>query len=284
MITTTSRNLPPLLKWAGGKYGQPTIYTRITELYTPFRNTHLWIEPFCGALGLTHRIQPANALLSDSNHHLIRFHKAIQRNVDFSYQTWMVGTPYNELRALLNDQITGVDKLADPCFAACFYQVNRRSFNGLWRLNKQGLFNVPEGRNSKKEPIVAPFPDVNPYAELMQRWLFKCCDWQHQLAIEWNGKPANQEPRFIVCDPPYDDGFVAYTDVSFSWWRQAQLAEWAAASPHPVILLNKATDRIVALYEKMNFTVEVVSARRSISCNGDRQRVDEVIAHRNCEK
>lgn len=155
---TQTKHLPALLKWAGGKGNQPTIYKRVAELYEPYRNTHLWVENFAGGLGVTHRIQPNRALLLDINPHLIRFHKTIQSGVDFCWQTWMMGVPYEELRQMLNDEIQGKAKFADPCFAALFYQINHRCYNGLWRVNRKGLFNAPIGRKSNGELLTAPFP------------------------------------------------------------------------------------------------------------------------------
>lgn len=285
MITTVTKTtyLPPLLRWTGGKANQPTVYNRVAELYAPFRDSHIWVEPFCGGLGMSHRIAPQKAILSDINPHLIRFHKAIQSGVEFHWQTWMIGTPYEELREVLNVEIAGESQLSDYCFAALFYQINRRSFNGLWRVNRQGEFNVPVGRNGKGDLLVAPFPDTKPYQELMQGWEFRCGEWQEQLAIKSNGEPVNQEPRFIYCDPPYDCDFTQYSKESFGWFRQQQLAEWAAVSPHPVVISNAATDRIIELYSNLGFTIEIVGAKRSVSCNGDRKRVDEVIAWKGCE-
>lgn len=276
MIATLTKPayLPPLLRWAGGKANQPTVYNRVAELYEPFRSSHNWTEPFCGGLGVTHRIAPQRAILSDINPYLIRFHKAIQSGVEFHWQTRMVGTPYEDLREMLNDEITGKSHISDPDFAALFYQINRRSFNGLWRVNRQGKFTVPVGRNSKKELLTAPFPDTKLYQNLMQGWEFYCSHWK-QVEVP--------ERSFVYCDSPYDDGFSSYSKDNFHWRDQVDLAEWAAMLDCPVILSNKATDRILELYSSLGFTIEIVGAKRSVSCNGDRKKVNEVIAFKGCK-
>ncbi|MEO8397684.1 MAG: adenine methyltransferase, partial [Chloroflexota bacterium] len=81
-------------------------------------------------------------------------------------------------------------------------------------------------------------------------------------------------------DPPYDVQFVNYSKHGFSWDDQIRLAEWLADHKGPVVLSNQATDRVVDLYRRLNYTLIFLDAPRRISCNGNRTPAKEVLAIR----
>jgi DNA adenine methylase len=76
--------------------------------------------------------------------------------------------------------------------------------------------------------------------------------------------------------------FTQYSKEAFTWDDQVRAAEWLARHKGPVILSNQATERIVALYEKLGFKLRFLDGPRRISCNGDRRPAKEVLAVRNC--
>lgn len=276
--------MKPLLRWVGGKYNQRLITDRLIELYAPYRSTHTWVEPFCGGLGATFRVMPEKAILSDSNAALIRFYQSIKDGNEFVKE--YEGYGYQMLRSLLNVEL--LRELADKPptlistaeFATIFYLVNRLCFNGLWRVSRSGRYNVPQGRNSKGELLTASLPDLSEYFQVMDQWSFDCCDWQKQLSQSRDGKPVNQEPMFIYADPVYDKTFANYTSSGFDWFRQKQLAQWASVSSHPVVISNAATDRILELYIDLGFNIEFIEAKRSVSCDGNRNKVKEILAYK----
>ncbi len=86
---------------------------------------------------------------------------------------------------------------------------------------------------------------------------------------------------FVYADPPYDVEFTQYSKGGFVWADQVRATEWLARHKGPVILSNQATDRIIALYEKLGFSLRFFQAPRRISCTGDRTPAKEVLALRN---
>lgn len=85
---------------------------------------------------------------------------------------------------------------------------------------------------------------------------------------------------FVYIDPPYDTGFASYTSDGFSWDAQERLAQWAKGlgKGRCVVISNFATSRIVKLYEKYGFTISPITTTHTISANGVRPSVQEIIA------
>jgi len=283
MMITATKKLSPLLRWAGGKYNQPKIIKRLLELYEPYRDSHVWVEPFCGALGATFRVMPYRAILSDSNKWLIRFYETIKDGNNLNPEYF--DKDYYDLRKILRGEMARDgygDCLSRPDFASVFYAVNRKGFNGVWRVNASGEYNVPAGKDSQGRLLTCKMPsDYDQYFAAMDKWSFDAQPWQMQLTLKSNLMGFNRSPKFIYIDPPYDNGFVGYQAGGFTWDDQKELAEWAALSPHPVVMSNLATPRIMELYSSLGFDVEEVSARRSVSRNGDREKVVEILATKN---
>ena len=114
--------------------------------------------------------------------------------------------------------------------------------------------------------------DFSPYREVFSRWRF--------TGVDFDTVPL--EPTdFIYADPPYDVEFTQYAKEGFTWDDQVRTPKWLTRHKGPVALSNQATQRIVALYRQLGFTVQFLSAPRMISCNGDRTRAREVLATRN---
>jgi DNA adenine methylase len=287
-MKTTIKTLKPLLRWAGSKFNQSQVCDRVRSLYNPYRNTHVWVEPFCGGLGMTHRVMPDRAILNDVNPVLIRFYQHLQCGEAIV----KVPGEYTQVRDAFNACLpvsieNGDRSLAAIAITSLFYHLNRAGFNGLWRVNQSGKYNVPVGRDSKGEPLRVELPTEDYLREWRSSalsWRFICDDWQEQLCLKRNGNPVNQDPRFVYCDPPYDSTFAGYAKSGFDWGEQRQLAEWLAIQPHPVVASNAATDRILELYRGLGFQVELINCHRSISCNGDRAKALEMLAYKGIEK
>lgn len=253
-------NLTPFLKWAGGK---TWLAPRLAGLYEPFRKTHTWVEPFCGALGATLGVMPERAILSDVNPHLIDLYRNIADGM--KNERWWENTKeqFEEIKSHFNS-------LHVPNNPALFYYLNRTCFNGLCRFNRKGEFNVGYGKYKKPKLD----HDFSQYRDAFKGWKFFNKSWDR---FDWY---RDIENLFAYADPPYDAGFTGYSG-SFTWDDQVNLASTLAALNCPVVASNKATDRIIDLYTGLGFHIEIVSAPRKISCNGDRSNVDEILATRN---
>ncbi|MFN2450339.1 MAG: DNA adenine methylase, partial [Candidatus Baltobacteraceae bacterium] len=155
-----------------------------------------------------------------------------------------------------------------PEAAALFYYLNRTGYNGLCRFNARGVFNVPFGRYKRIDYT----RDFTPFKAAFAPYEFICADFE-QLAV--------RAGDFVYADPPYDVEFTSYFAGGFSWPDQQRLAQWLAAHRGPVVASNQATPRVLELYRSLGFTVKKVAAPRRISCDGNRDDAQEMLAVRN---
>lgn len=259
-VLTGKVDLPPPLKWAGGKRWLTGL---LGELYTPHRHRRL-VEPFVGGMSVALALRPEQALLNDINPHLINFYRWLQRGllVDIPFENDR--EIYYRYRKRFNDLIRRGEWQTKEA-AELFYYLNRTGYNGLCRFNRKGEFNVPFG----KYKTISYMRDFTPYRFLLQKWDFTQGDFE-QIRLD----PED----FIYADPPYDVDFTKYAMEGFSWDDQVRLAKWLARHPGPVVASNQATGRILELYRSLGFEVRILKAPRHIACNGDRTPADEMLA------
>jgi DNA adenine methylase len=247
------------------------------------------VEPFVGGLSVALGLQPASALLNDANSHVVNFYRCVQQGLTNSLL--MLNDPelYLQYRSTFNELATalhashgleetssqtqalhashGLEETSSQTQALLFYYLNRTGFNGLCRFNNKGEFNVPFGRYK----TITYSPDFLEYRDLLSGWEFSCGDFA-ALSL--------QNDDFIYADPPYDRVFTKYSQQDFTWQDQERLAEWLHRHPGKVVVSNQATDRILALYQKLGFRVETIAAPRRIACNGNRKPALEMLASR----
>jgi DNA adenine methylase len=252
-----SEPLLPLLKWAGGKR---KIAPKIAAIYENHRHRRL-VEPFCGGLSIALHLRPEEALLNDINEHLINFYQWVFEG-GFEFKGINTSEYYYEARARFNDSCPNSYESAQD-----FYYLNLAGFNGLCRFSKnEGNFNVPYGK--RKKLVICE--DFEPYKDAIDNWEFSCKDYYE---IE------TYHDDFLVVDPPYDAGFVGYSGNDFGWQDQVDLVHWLQHIYCPIIAHNLATDRIIDLYTKAGFAIELINVGRSINCDGaGRQPVIEMFA------
>ena len=255
--------LPPPLKWAGGKRWQLP-YLRE---YWQHENHRRLVEPFCGGLAVTLGLLPRQALLNDVNPHLINFYRWLKRGLTISLEMSNSERLFYTHRRRFNDLLR-MGKATTKEAASIFYYLNRTGFNGLCRFNSTGEFNVPFGRYKQ----INYRRNFSAYKPLLETWDFANGSFA-QLALE--------RDDFIYADPPYDVEFTHYSKGGFDWERQVETAEWLAKHKGPVVLSNQATTRVVELYSRFGFRLSYLNAPRRISCTGDRTPAGEVLATRN---
>ena len=263
------KTLQPFLKWAGGKRW---LVPHLQTIWSKYSD-HTLVEPFCGGLAIALGLNPKKAILNDSNPHLINLYNCIK-----DCQLSPPGIPlendrevYDSNRALFNHLTTEFPtRLNCHQRAWLFYFLNRTGFNGLCRFNLKGEYNVPFGKHKKINYLT----DFSPYVAAFKEWDFYSFDFA-LLEIPADG--------FIYVDPPYDAGFTKYEKKDFKWEDQIRLARWLSEQSVPVVASNLATERILDLYGSYGFQIQQISARRRISCNGDRAPVMEMLATLNVE-
>lgn len=258
-----SIELVPPLKWAGGKRW---LLTRLAALWQAHAQRWL-VEPFVGGGAVALGLRPRRARLNDSNAHLINFYRWLQLGLVINLPMANDQQLYYEHRARFN-QLIADDEAESTEAAALFYYLNRTGYNGLCRFNRRGGFNVPFGQHKS----INYTHDFSAYQAALAGWQFTCGDFSAlSLCAD----------DFIYADPPYDVEFTSYSPGGFSWADQMRLAEWLARHPGPVVASNQATERILALYGRLGFNIELLAAPRMIACNGDRTRAGEMLALKN---
>jgi DNA adenine methylase len=264
-VPSGSAALPPPLKWAGGKRWQVPILAPVWERHAHRR----LVEPFCGGLAVTLGLRPERALVNDINPHLINFYRWLQRGLRVGLRLENNTALFYTHRTRFNELLrSGGEHTSEA--AALFYYLNRTGYNGLCRFNGSGQFNVPFGKYRRIDYVA----DFTSYRVTFAQWEFTVGDFS---ALKL------RDDDFVYADPPYDVEFRKYSKEGFAWDDQVRAAEWCAAHPGPVVLVNQASDRICDLYTRLGFHLEFLSGPRRISCTGDRTPARELIATRNID-
>lgn len=258
----------PFLKWVGGKTSLlPELLRHVPQR---LRRYH---EPFVGGGALFFAVAPRRAVLSDSNAELVHCYQQVRDDV------------YRVLHALSRhvyekahyQNVRALDplRLAPAARAARFIYLNKTCFNGLWRVNRAGRFNVPIGRYTNPR-----FHD--PSGLIAASEALRTVEILHAPFEEALGKAAPGD--FVYLDPPYDplsatSSFAGYTADGFGWDDQKRLAHACIALNRRgvrFLLSNSATDRVRELYR--GFEQRLVRAPRFINSKpASRGRVDELL-------
>ena len=249
--------MEPLLKWVGGKRWQ------VDSLRAMIGN-HRVVEPFCGGAAVTLGVEPKRALLNDINPHLINFYQQVQAGAPFDI-AGLNPAMYYSYRAHFN-QLMDIGCANTQEAAELFYALNHWGFNGLWRVNSSGYYNVSRGHDKWPGRI----PNFNEARELFNHYIFTCADFE-SLAVS--------DGDFIYADPPYDGTFDGYASEGFNWRDQERLAYWLAKHPGPFVLMNALTDRVCELYSDLGFMWTEYGASQSMHhSRGRTGKISEVMA------
>jgi len=241
--------LSPFLKWAGGKRW---IARRLKDQIG--RISGVYIEPFLGSAAVYFSILPERALLSDCNFELINAyralqsqHKAVVRHLT-SYQLLHSADFYYHMR----DQRP--QTLAKQ--AARFIYLNRTCWNGLYRVNTRGDFNVPIGTKASVLLASDNFPRMH---ATLKKARLAYSDFEKSVDAAGAGD-------VLFCDPPYTvrhkfNGFVKYNENLFSWSDQVRLRDSLVRAKDRgarIFVTNADHESIHELYER-DFAVECTS-------------------------
>ncbi len=257
----------PFLKWAGGKRAVvPDIAQRLPESLGTY-----W-EPFLGGGAVFFALdsQCDQAQLSDINEELMLTYKVVRDHAEPLIAALTVHAEQHEQPAYYL-HVRNQRTLKGPIdVAARFIYLNRTCFNGLYRVNKDGWFNVPKGRY--KNPTICDAAGIRAASVALQSAGVRFGPFD---AIT----PAAGD--FVYCDPPYDGASVAYDSHPFGDAEQKALRDatqrWADGGAH-VMISNADTPLIRSLYGSGPYTLHPVSAPRNISCDGaGRGKVAELL-------
>lgn len=259
----------PFLKWAGGK-------GRLLSQYEPFFPSHYqtYYEPFLGGGAVFFRLQPQQAVLSDINPALVNVYQTIKTNVES-----VIEQLQHHQRHHCKDyyyQVRSRHSGTDIEQAARLLYLNKTCFNGLYRENSKGEFNVPMGKY--KNPTICNPALLRAAAAALQGANIQVQPFDQVL------NQAASEQDFVYFDPPYHpisstSRFTRYSRKSFSQDDQLHLKQvfvQLAQRNVRVMLSNSDCAFIRELYQ--DFHIHRIWAARSINSNsGRRGKIPEVL-------
>ncbi len=265
--------MKPFVKWAGGK-GQiiGELLARAPEKYNRY------FEPFVGAGALFFALNPGRAVLNDKNEELMNAYSVVRTNVsDLAASLATHASLHGRHGRDHYYRVRGIDPhtLSSVERASRFIYLNRTCYNGLWRVNSSGRFNVPLGRY--KNPKILDEENLRAVSDRLQNTTILCVDFEAAVA---EAAPGD----FVYFDPPYHplsetSRFTGYVDEGFGPESQVRLAGvfgTLADRGASVMLSNSDTAFVRGLYD--GFRIDVVQAKRPINCRADgRGVVNELI-------
>lgn len=258
----------PILKWAGGK--TQMLGDLIPKVPTSYGR---YIEPFFGGGAMFFALQPENAVVADSNPELINMYRQVADHVDdvINYLKEYENTSemFYAVRSLEWTSLPKAEAAARTIF------LNKTCFNGLYRVNKQGRFNVPFGKY--KNPKICDEDGLRAASEVLKKAEILCGDYL--LVLEHYAQPGD----FVFLDPPYlptseYSDFKRYTKEQFYEEDHVELAKMIMTLHERgchVILTNSNHPLVHELYAP--FTIDVIQTKRYISCNGSTRKGEDVI-------
>lgn len=271
-----NKNIAPFVKWAGGKR---QLLDRIKERMPQKYNNY--IEPFVGGGAVLFGLQPQSAIINDINVSLINLYRTIaekpQELVEWVHRLdsdmWEDGKAYYYAqRERYNDKL--MQEEYDVELAALLLFINKHCFNGLYRVNGKGLFNVPYN-NSRR-------------ASMEEENLLAVSTYLKQVVIrQGDFEEACQEAAegdFVFFDSPYaplnPTSFESYTKEGFdveSHRRLANLYDELTARGCFCMLTNHNTEFINELYGGKGYHMDVVDVKRMINSDATKRTGQEII-------
>lgn len=236
----------------------------------------VFVDLFCGSLSVPLGLGLPFVFACDINFHLINFWKKVREGFPIPHHVKMLNTEgcYYTNRNTFNRMIKDPDTVSSPATAELFYYLVKTGFNGLWRVNSSGKFNVPFGKHNTVNYKV----DTAALSSIMKNWHIVCRGYDYHME-RWVGSTT------LYSDPPYYGvGHNAYHEDSFTWDDHCYLASKLGQHEGPVIAHNSGLPEVIELYKTYGFDIHLVNERRSISSDATtRSGVECIVATRNVD-
>jgi DNA adenine methylase len=279
-MKSNNLQIKPYLKWAGGKR---QLLPQIKKYLPKNMNNYIYYEPFIGAGAVFFEIQPKNAFINDSNTQLIITYTVIKENVDGlidllqyhkknSSKDYFYGIRNLDKDKKIFKKLTNIEK------AARFIYLNKTCYNGLYRVNSQGLFNAPYGYY--KNPMICEEELLKSISMFLLHNNIKITNVDFEDAVQL----ANEQ-SFVYFDPPYhssnNTNFTGYQPGRFGNDEQIRLNNvYRRLTEKRVkcLLSNSDTEFIRELYCYKSFDLISVLARRNINSDSNgRGKINELL-------
>lgn len=266
----------PFVKWAGGKR---QLLTQIKERMPAQYNRYY--EPFVGGGAVIFELLPENAVINDINKALINAYRKIAEVPEafleqisrLDEEMWEDGKAYYyALRERYNDKM--MKEEYDVELAALFLYVNKHCFNGLYRVNSKGLFNVPYNNSRRSSCDADMIRAVSDYLKNVT-----ILEGDFQAVCEQAGRGD-----FVFIDSPYaplnPSSFESYTKEGFdleSHKRLADVFDELTKRGCYCMLTNHNTDLIRELYGDKGYKMDLISVKRMINSDAANRVGEELI-------
>lgn len=255
----------PIIKWAGGK---AQLLPALQHFLPPRERILRYFEPFVGGAAMFFYLQHARSHLSDTNAELINLYTVVRDDLDTLVAALQCHAAVHSEAHFYRVRAQAPSTLNPAERAARVVYLNKTCYNGLYRVNGKGQFNVPFGHY--KKPRILDEPNLRSANSVLRNADLRVGDYETTLCDTGSGD-------FIYFDPPYHPvsttaSFTSYTDKSFGANEQARLA-LAFRHLHTadcyLMQSNSDTPLIRALY--FGFRIEQVKANRAINSKGDKR-------------
>ena len=248
----------PFLKWPGGKRWFVNQYLDVFP-----QKYNNYFEPFLGGGSVFFALQPQNGIITDINNDLIDLY-IVMRDEPDKLKKMMLGHQkehckeyYYYIRSKIYEE--KVER------AAQFLYLNRTCFNGMYRVNKNGVFNVPIGT---KNNCIYDIDKFEEYAKSLKKVKIRASDFEETISKAQFGD-------LIFADPPYvvsknQDGFIKYNDKLFTWADQERLCNClseANVRGVKIVLTNVDTKEIYDMYREHRFYIRKLRRSSMIAGN-----------------
>jgi DNA adenine methylase len=253
----------PFLKWAGGK-------SQLLGQYSPYfpqrERIRRYYEPFLGSAAVFFYLQPKNALLADVNKNLVEIYQVVRDDIESLIS--VLGSFRNSEKEFYSVRGQDPSELSRVKRAARLLYMNKTCYNGLYRENSKGEFNVPYG--FYKNPTICDPKRLRLASEALKGVELRVADFDQ--AVEGAGAGD-----FVYFDPPYaplssTSSFTSYNRLGFGPKDQERLAstfDQLSDTGCHLMLSNSNAPLIHELYEGKGYRFVEISARRSINSKAD---------------
>lgn len=275
--------MEPILKWAGGKRQILNSLRRFVPVNDIINGAHCYYEPFIGGGSLCFSLGLPNVVINDLNPEIVNVYRQILTHPNQLirqlqiYQNNHTVDYYYRVRAM--DRQDDYRGLSPIIHAARIIYLNRTCYNGLYRVNSQGYFNVPIGKY--ENPDIVMEDRIRALHDYFANNHVIITNQDFATAVE-----SAQVGDFIYFDPPYDydgAGFTTYMQGGFTHndtKRLKLLCDQLIGRGCTVLISNNETQFVTQLFNEPQYRIFRIDANRSINSKGNKRKdAKEVIIY-----
>lgn len=261
----------PFLRWAGGK----SKLVRFLADFLPLPNSYNhYFEPFVGAGALFFHIGPSKAVLSDLNEDLINCYRQVAKHPAEICSLLQMHREFDSKEYYYHIRSQEPEKLKPVEQAARFIYLNKAGFNGIYRVNQQGKFNVPYGPSSKG-PVLPKKSLLDAASNLLKEAKLLVADY-HEVCESAKGGD------FVYLDPPYPPTnrtayFTHYTANRFNWSDQHEVSKvFRNLDRRQCLVMMSNSDRKEIRSMFRGYYMQRLNVIRWLGSDGNRFKVHEL--------